>query len=215
VTFSGRSRGTPHDDCDCDCRDERQMDVLRDLARRCDAIPAQTEAAARTAFEATPRPITTTGASPMSQPTETDAPADPSAVPYQRPLTLVMALKPGAGPALRDILEHGLELRAAIEAALTRVGTVHFARFVLLENDTRLAVITTYDDDFDDYIMDFVDELGPVFDKLLQFVGDAPALPVQANRDAFLKYVKCHDLTCIGSFYSAYPTLGVSAIVDR
>jgi len=192
------------------------MSQLRDLAGRLDPVPAQTTTAAQTVFQDTTSTLTTTtGAPSMSQPAPTDGPATGEPVaPFQHPLTLVMPLKPGAGPTVRHVLEQNLELRAGIEAALTQVGTVHFARFVLLEDDTRLAVITTYDDDFDEYIMDFVDALGPIFDKLLQFVDDAPTLPVQANREEFLKYVKEHDLTCVGAFFSAYPTLGVNAILD-
>jgi hypothetical protein len=47
-----------------------------------------------------------------------------------------------------------------IWAALTKLNIVHFARFVFLENNTKLAVITTYDGTFEDYINDFIDEIG-------------------------------------------------------
>jgi hypothetical protein len=43
---------------------------------------------------------------------------------------------------------------------------------------------------------------------------DAPPLPVQQNRDAFLAYVKKYDLTCIPPFYSAYPQAFVITILD-
>jgi hypothetical protein len=90
-----------------------------------------------------------------------------------------------------------------VVASLNRLGTVHFARFVFLGDD-QLAVITTYDGDFDTYINDFIDEIGDVFNALLEHV-DATLVPVQSHRAAFLKFVRNHDLRCVGPFYSAYP----------
>jgi len=99
-----------------------------------------------------------------------------------------------------------------ITVALDRIGTVHFARFVFLDK-TRLAVITTYDGSFEDYLNDFINEIGEVFDALLAHMADAPPLPVEQNRQAFVDYVRAHDLRCLGTFYSAYPTLGVRTIL--
>ena len=133
----------------------------------------------------------------------------------QSPLTLVMPIKDGAGTQLRAVIEGlGAAPVNPVEEVLGALQIVHFARFVLLENDTRLAVITTYDGDFRKYVMDFVDRVGPVFDKLLSFVADWPSdHPVQTYRDEFLDYVEAHDLKCVGGFYSAYPELPVNEIV--
>lgn len=78
----------------------------------------------------------------------------------------------------------------------------------------QLAVITTYDGDFDKYINDFIDTIGDVFNTLLSHMQGAPPLPVQQNRDAFLAYVKQNDLRGIDPFYSAYPTASVVTILD-
>jgi hypothetical protein len=126
----------------------------------------------------------------------------------QQPLTLVMPVRPEARRALRAEVEKLQALPRAdnpVITALDAIGTVHFARFVFLDDD-RLAVITTYDGDFDRYIMDFVDHIGPVFDLLLQHMADPPPLPVQQHPDEFLDYVRRHDLACLPPFYSAYPT---------
>ena len=126
----------------------------------------------------------------------------------QHPLTLVLPIRPDARAALRaevDRLQALPPEENPVIAALEAVGTVHFARFVFLD-DERLAVITTYDGDFERYIMDFVDHVGPVFDTLLQHVADPPPLPVQQHPEEFLAYVRRHDLGCVGTFYSAYPT---------
>jgi hypothetical protein len=133
----------------------------------------------------------------------------------QSPLTLVMPIKDGGAEGLRALIEGLGKLPVnPVDAALDELHNVHFARFVLLENDTRLAVITTYDGEFRKYIMDFIDVLGPVFDQVLSFVCDWPSEhPVQTYRDEFLDYVEAHDLRCLGSFYSAYPQLPVNDIV--
>lgn len=97
--------------------------------------------------------------------------------------------------------------------ALDRLKTVHFARFVFLERNTKLAVITTYDGSFDDYINEFIDEIGDVFNGLLQHMADAPPLPVQQHRQAFLDYVRSNDLRGLEPFYSAYPQATVVTIL--
>src|SRR5215213_11331876 len=116
------------------------------------------------------------------------------------------AESPEAFAALRKTVE---DLQALppdenpVVNALNRLGTVHFARFVFLGDD-QLAVITTYDGDFEQYISDFIEEIGDVFNALLQHV-DATLVPVQSHRAEFLKFVQDHDLRCVGPFYSAYP----------
>jgi hypothetical protein len=100
-----------------------------------------------------------------------------------------------------------------VTVALNKIGTVHFARFAFLDND-QLAVITTYDGDFDVYINEFTDEIGEVFDAILSHVEDAPPLPVQTYRKEFIDYIRAHDLRCVGTFYSAYPDRTVLDILE-
>ena len=128
--------------------------------------------------------------------------------PVQQPLTLVMPVRPEASATLHAELEQLQALPREdnpVITALDEIGTVHFARFVFLD-DERLAVITTYDGDFERYIMDFVDHIGGVFDQLLRHMADPPTLPVQQHPEEFLDYVRRHDLRCLPPFYSAYPS---------
>lgn len=142
----------------------------------------------------------------------------PQLQPVQNPLTLVMTAKsPEACVGLRRTVEHLQSLPAEknpIITALDRLGTVHFARFAFLDHN-QLAVITTYDGDFETYINEFVNEIGEVFDTLLQYVADAPPLPVQTYRDEFLEFVRKNDRGAVGIFYSAYPERTVLDIIDR
>lgn len=142
----------------------------------------------------------------------------PDGEPVQNPLTLVMKIKSKQDArALHQMLDD-IQTRPPNEnpivVALTKIATVHFARFVFLDDDKKLAVITAYDHSFEDYINDFVTEIGPIFDGLLSHMADAPPLPVREHREAFLAYVKAHDIPSVGTFYSAYPQLTVLDILS-
>lgn len=140
----------------------------------------------------------------------------------QSPLTLVMAIKSEQDAAalagLLQKIQSAPPDKNPIWTALNKLKTVHFARFVFLEHNTKLAVITTYDGSFDDYINEFIDEIGDVFNALLAHMADGPPLPVQQNRQAFLDYVRKNDLRAIEPFYSAYPqatVLDIHAALDQ
>jgi hypothetical protein len=120
------------------------------------------------------------------------------------PLTLLMPIIPGTSP-----LEIGAALEkynTEIDTALTSIGTVHYARFLLLDraapnlqpsgpsDQLVLAVITEFDGSFQAYIGDFVSQIGDVFNALLQFVvGGAAVTPVQSNMAAFSAFVTAND----------------------
>jgi hypothetical protein len=136
------------------------------------------------------------------------------------PLTLLMPLMPNTDPS--TIAEAISGHLAAIDSALTAIGTVHFARFLLLDtsvpnlqprgnrSDTLvLGVITEYDGGFDPYIADFVDRIGFVFDALLPYVvGGSALVPVAQNLNAFTAFVKQNDASqnpMEPALYGAYP----------
>jgi hypothetical protein len=140
----------------------------------------------------------------------------------QNPLTLIMTIRSEAAfqelSALLAKIQSAPPEHNPIWVALTKLKTVHFARFVFLENNTKLAVITTYDGRFEDYINEFIDEIGDVFNALLSHMKDAPPLPVQQHRSAFLDYVRANDLRAIEPFFSAYPkatVLDILAAVEQ
>jgi len=138
--------------------------------------------------------------------------------PVQNPLTLIMKIKSSADyEQLNQLLQQIQSLPPAqnpIAVALTKIATVHFARFAFFENNTKLGVITSYDGDFDTCINEFINEIGDVFNKLLLHMENAPPLPVQTYRKEFLQYVRDNDLPILQPFYSAYPTLTVLDILE-
>ena len=135
-------------------------------------------------------------------------PTDPNA--NANPLTLVMTAKSDEAYAELKALIGRLQSAPAEEnrlrQALDDIGRVHFARFVFLPH-RQLAVITTYDGDFDEYLAAFAERIGFVFDEILGRVEGGPPTPVNENRKEFAEYVREHDLTCVEPFYSAYPGL--------
>jgi hypothetical protein len=146
----------------------------------------------------------------------TESTPRPKAV--QNPLTLIMSIKSPSDYAQLQALLAKIQSappdKNPIWVALDKLKTVHFARFVFLENNTKLAVITTYDGSFEDYINEFIDEIGDVFNALLAHMNDASPLPVQKNRQAFLDYVRANDLRGIEPFYSAYPKATVLDVLN-
>lgn len=135
--------------------------------------------------------------------------------PIQTALTAIMEIKqPHAlhARALKLILSQAYQQVVDI---LDQVGTVHFARFVFLENDTKLALITTYDGGFDNYIKNYIEVAGHLFDRMLEHIKDGPPLPVRRYRDEFIAYVKNVDLVSDSQFYSAYGDLTVQDIRAR
>jgi hypothetical protein len=127
----------------------------------------------------------------------------------QHPLLVSLPLK----SSLKAFVLEELVLRAAkgkMDAGADAVGTLHFCHFVPLA-DTHLGFFTVFDGDFDKYIQDFTEQMGPVFDVLFGYVSDPPATPVAKNAAAFLQYATASDLPPIG-FYSAYPGLAVQDI---
>lgn len=136
------------------------------------------------------------------------------------PLTFIVELDTAKSPT--ELLAYIAQNQATIDAALTTVGTVHYARFIFMNINNRLtlqpdatasdathfSVITAYDGDFDTYIQDFTNQLGALFDTLLSFTVDGKNIPpVSQNLKAFEDYIHAHDLSehaPNNGLYSAY-----------
>lgn len=124
------------------------------------------------------------------------------------------AALPPAAPALDQQVQTGLNLflrlksptqmpallatitaqKAAVDAALQGLHYVHFARFLPTPDGSTLLVITEFDGDLKSYIMDFVAVLGDVFTAILEFVQDAPRLPVQQYPRDFWTFIEKNNL---------------------
>lgn len=136
------------------------------------------------------------------------------------PLTLLMPVIPDTDPnvIVKTLSVYGPDLYRALNA----VGTVHYARALMLDRSTAnlqptvdehgkvvskgpfvIAIITEYDHEFDRYIHDFVVKVGKVFDALLQFVpGGKEVTPVADHEEEFGQLLAANNLPSV--LFQAY-----------
>jgi hypothetical protein len=108
-------------------------------------------------------------------------------------MNLIMPLKDkspiGRAHAAMAIAQH----KDAIFAGLNNVGTVHFARFVIVGDN--ICMFSVYDGDFTNYIRDFIATIGEVFDAVVGLVeGGDKVIPSEKNVEAFIQWVHERDL---------------------
>ena len=126
---------------------------------------------------------------------ETDEPG--LAIGNFRELTILVDLVPGGADHIRELVNE------IPEEPFYKVGTIHTARFVLLDNDTRLLIATEFDGSWDAYMEDFAnpDKLGPMFDRTYIY---AEGFPGTSDVEAFKQWHIEHQITA-GWFWAAYP----------
>lgn len=89
-----------------------------------------------------------------------------------------------------------------------RVGTVHDFRIILVDNDTRLLFMITYDGDFKPYVADIIAQAHPWFDAIFPGIWEGY---VSAHDQATIQLVVDSALTA-DFFYVAHPDLSVHDI---
>jgi hypothetical protein len=127
-------------------------------------------------------------------------------------------------PALAALLAQP-EIKAKVDIALKNLHYVHFARFLPAYDYSALWVITVFDgayqmendpeaynDSMRSYVMDFVATMGDIFTAILDFVQDAPRLPVNKYPRDFIEFVIANNRDNVNP-WSAYPTLTVIDIL--
>jgi hypothetical protein len=144
------------------------------------------------------------------------------------PLTFIVPIIPGTTPqTIGAMLEQYMPI---LDQALTQIGTVHYARVLLLDaaqpnlqpgptlsQSYRVAVVTEYDGSFDAYISDFAAVTGAFWDALFALVpGGSAIVPVAKNIPGFQAFVTTNDASQHppnNTLYQAYPDLTVQQIL--
>ncbi|MFD4942189.1 hypothetical protein ACFVYE_02295 [Streptomyces sp. NPDC058239] len=130
--------------------------------------------------------------------------AEPSSRPGLRhgrtnEFTLFFDVKPGHGQQIREVFQKpGFEERRKEISA--SIGTLHDARWVLFDDDTRLMFATNFDGDWDAYIDDFAAKIPDVFDVVLEHTVDYPGIGDPHIKDLIV----AHQATAC-SYFRAIP----------
>jgi hypothetical protein len=126
--------------------------------------------------------------------------------------TVFVPIKPGQTQALRDTLRHyrtDPSAQKAMREAFDQIGTVHTARYVIFDNDTRLMFASVFDGDWDTYIDDFATTMiADVFDNTFQYTEGYPGIKDPSVKDWFVAHQGPAS-----AFISAYPQLTTKQVL--
>ena len=90
------------------------------------------------------------------------------------------------------------------------IGTIHYSRFLALDDET-LLFLADIDGDVETLNGALVKSAGPVFDTIFKHVENPPPLPVANNSAAFIDWVKHHSSNPLIA-YSAFANASVQDI---
>ncbi|GLW35416.1 hypothetical protein Areg01_83520 [Actinoplanes regularis] len=124
--------------------------------------------------------------------------------------TVFSKIKAGHAEALREVLAKlaGGAADVSARAALREIGTLHDARHVMFDNDTRFMFASVFDGTWDTYIDDFGKTVvGERFDMVFQHSEGFPGIADPGIKDWFLE-----RQAPAGVFVSSYPDLTVQQI---
>lgn len=147
----------------------------------------------------------TTGAAPSAQP---ERPGRSDGVCSE--FTVFTKIKPGHADALREDLVALADAAASenVHAAVRQIGTLHDARHVIFDNDTRFMFASVFDGSWDTYIDDFAQTVvGARFDKVFSHSEGFPGVTDPGVKDWFVAQQEPAEV-----FVSAYPDLTVQQI---
>jgi hypothetical protein len=124
-------------------------------------------------------------------------------------LTVIAPLKAGAAAGLRQVLG---ALQTSPDSPIKQISTIHFARWVIIDNDQRLLFTSNFDGSWESYLRDFSQKTPDGMDRIF---GHCDGYPAGGCRDfeAFKDYVRKYQVPT-DLFYAAYPDTSVRAVVE-
>jgi hypothetical protein len=121
--------------------------------------------------------------------------------------TVFTNVKQGHEKAVREAIER-FTRDPRRSAAIREIGTLHEARYVLFDNDTRLMFCSSFDGSWDQYIEDFATTyIAQLFDAVFSHCAGFPGLQDPGIKDWFLM----HAREAV-AYVSAYPEATVKEI---
>lgn len=123
----------------------------------------------------------------------------------QNEMTVITDLNPGWWPIFKMRVVLGLVSLVARYGMrpIGGIATIHFFRWVIIDNGTRLLFTSNYDGSWENYLDEFVDKTWLAMNLVW---GDCVGWPKGGAKDieSFKAYVKAHQIDA-QVFYRAYP----------
>ena len=123
----------------------------------------------------------------------------------QNQLTLVTVVTPGQANRVRAVMAaiDALAKRLAPPGSLIGVSTIHFVKWLLIDDGRRLMMISDYDGSWESYIDEFAEMIMSGLDAIWE---TAYGYPPDGARDvpAFKRFLRSHQVPS-EIFFSAYP----------
>jgi hypothetical protein len=130
----------------------------------------------------------------------------------QTPLNLILPIKSWLQLEELHAVLRITENKSA--GAADSIGTLHFSRFFDFHDNNQMGFFTTFDGTFEDYMHDFLKDIGPIFEILNKHVVNPAPSPIEKYPEEWIKWATQCNVPSIG-FYSAYPNLSVQDIRTR
>ena len=130
----------------------------------------------------------------------------------QNALTLIAVIRDEQTDTLTSLLK---EKREDLNAALKSIGTVHYARFVIIDSTTinnevlppQLVLSSNFDGEIETHIQDLAKYLGPLLDQIYANIVNYTG----ADRAAFLRSIRIKE----AAFYIGAPGRSVKDIANE
>ena len=133
-------------------------------------------------------------------------------------LSVFLKVKPGHEKQIREVFTAGdadPERPTRFKEELNSVGTLHEARMVLFDNDTRLLIATSFDGDWDVYIEDFARTgVLQTWERILVHCDGYPDAADLASQTLYQKkeYLDTHQITA-AMYDRLYPAVTAKEIL--
>jgi hypothetical protein len=132
----------------------------------------------------------------------------------QNQLTLVTVVKPGQADRVRAVMAaiDSYSKRLSPPGSLIGISTIHFVKWLLIDNGRRLMMVSDYDGSWESYIDEFAEMILSGLDAIWE---TSHGYPPDGARDlpAFKRFLRSHQVPS-EVFFSAYPDQTVLNIVN-
>ncbi|MFN8373882.1 MAG: hypothetical protein U0694_13530 [Anaerolineae bacterium] len=140
----------------------------------------------------------------------------------QNQMTVITRIKPGRLLMLKFVLAfvHCAARHLFNQGSLSNIATIHFARWIIIDDGTHLLFESNYDSTWESYIGDFIDKVSSGMNAIWRHSVDFPettGLVITEHGckdvDAFKRYIRWNQIEA-QTFYSAYPKTTVRNLLS-